>query len=179
LTPGFSTITIIAIPSLTAFWGCPGQNGHTACSDLIPADGEPLKLVTKSSRTSRHAPVSKRQYSGWQELFDQLKAILSNSRDIAMQYSPNNWSSMSLLWTVAPSIWCAAWARTCQLCDLVALFEATLTEEQIKSHFAARDAIDRLPPPLSRRSDGVRETAEPTSAKYNNGFWKPFVARIW
>jgi Xaa-Pro aminopeptidase len=29
-------------------------------------------------------------------------------------------------------------------CDLVALFEATLTEEQIKSHFAARDAIDPI-----------------------------------
>ena len=29
-------------------------------------------------------------------------------------------------------------------CDLVALFEATLTDEQIKSHFAARDAIDPI-----------------------------------
>jgi len=29
-------------------------------------------------------------------------------------------------------------------CDLVALFEATLSSEQIKSHFAARDAIDPI-----------------------------------
>ena len=29
-------------------------------------------------------------------------------------------------------------------CDLVAQFEATLTEEQIKTHFAARDAIDAI-----------------------------------
>ena len=28
--------------------------------------------------------------------------------------------------------------------DLLALFEATLTDEQIKSHFAARDAIDSI-----------------------------------
>ena len=28
--------------------------------------------------------------------------------------------------------------------DLVAQFEATWTEEQIKSHFAARDAIDAI-----------------------------------
>jgi Xaa-Pro dipeptidase len=28
--------------------------------------------------------------------------------------------------------------------DLVALFEATLTEEQIKTHFAARDAVDKI-----------------------------------
>src|SRR5437899_1239756 len=58
---------------------------------VIPAKGEPVKLVHKiESGHLDTLPGSKLQYAGWQELFDQVKAMLSNFRDIAMQYSPNN-----------------------------------------------------------------------------------------
>src|SRR6201988_3824451 len=44
---------------------------------LVPADGEPLKLVHKIEAGHLDSlPGAKRQYSGWQELFDQLKVIL-------------------------------------------------------------------------------------------------------
>jgi len=58
---------------------------------LIPAEGEPTKLVHKIEAGHLDTlPGTKSSYSGWQELFDSLKAMLANHRDIAMQYSPNN-----------------------------------------------------------------------------------------
>jgi Xaa-Pro dipeptidase len=58
---------------------------------LIPAEGEPLKLVHKIEAGHLDSlPGKKQQYSGWQELFEQLKAMLAKHLDLAMQYSPNN-----------------------------------------------------------------------------------------
>ena len=113
---------------------------------LIPAEGEPLKLVHKIEPGHLDSlPGSKRQYAGWQELFDQVKALLTGHRDIAMQYSPNNLifyvslvdaGTIELIRGLGKNIVSSA--------DLIAQFEATWTEDQIKSHFAARDAIDSI-----------------------------------
>ena len=113
---------------------------------LIPADGEPLKLVHKIEPGHLDTlPGSKRQYAGWQELFDQVKAMLANYRDIAMQYSPNNLVfTVSLVDGGTIDLVRGLGKNVVSSCDLVALFEATLTAEQIKSHFAARDAIDPI-----------------------------------
>src|SRR5215813_6411004 len=55
---------------------------------LIPAQGEPTKLVHKIEAGHLDTlPGTKQQYSGWKELFEQLKILLANQRDIAMQYS--------------------------------------------------------------------------------------------
>ena len=113
---------------------------------LIPAEGEPLKLVHRIEPGHLDTlPGSKRQYSGWQELFEQLKTILAGSRDIAMQYSPNNLVfTVSLVDGGTIDLVRGLGKNVVSSCDLVALFEATLTDEQIKSHFAARDAIDPI-----------------------------------
>jgi Xaa-Pro dipeptidase len=113
---------------------------------LIPAEGEPLKLVHRIEPGHLDTlPGSKRQYSGWQELFDQLKTILANCRDIAMQYSPNNLVfTVSLVDGGTIDLVRGLGKNVVSSCDLVALFEATLTDEQIESHFAARDAIDPI-----------------------------------
>jgi Xaa-Pro aminopeptidase len=105
-----------------------------------------LKLVHKiESGHLDTLPGSKRQYSGWKELFDQLKAILANDRDIAMQYSPNNLVfTVSLVDGGTIDLLRGLGKNVVSSCDLVALFEATLTDDQIKSHFAARDAIDPI-----------------------------------
>jgi Xaa-Pro dipeptidase len=113
---------------------------------LIPAQGDPLKLVHKIEAGHLDTlPGKKQQYSGWQELFDGLKAMLSSYRDIAMQYSPNNivfyvslvdGGTIDLVRGLGKNVVSSA--------DLVAQFEATWTEDQIKSHFAARDAIDAI-----------------------------------
>src|SRR5271165_5447425 len=58
---------------------------------LIPAKGEPVKLVHKiESGHLDTLPGRKTQYAGWQELFDGLKQMLGPYRDVAMQYSANN-----------------------------------------------------------------------------------------
>jgi Xaa-Pro dipeptidase len=124
----------------------PGQMVTRRWFYLIPADGEPLKLVHKIEPGHLDTlPGSKRQYSGWQELFDQVKAMLANSRDIAMQYSPNNLVfTISLVDGGTIDLVRGLGKNVVSSCDLVALFEATLTSDQIKSHFAARDAIDAI-----------------------------------
>jgi Xaa-Pro dipeptidase len=113
---------------------------------LIPASGEPVKLVHKIEPGHLDAlPGSKRKYSGWQELFDQVKAILADYRDIAMQYSPNNLVfTVSLVDGGTIDLIRGLGKNVVSSCDLVAQFEATLSAEQIKSHFAARDAIDPI-----------------------------------
>src|ERR1700746_2452957 len=113
---------------------------------LIPAEGEPVKLVHKIEAGHLDSvPGKKHQYSGWQELFDKLKAILANYRDLAMQYSPNNivfyvslvdGGTIDLVRGLGKNVVSSA--------ALVAQFEATWNDAQIKSHFAARDAIDAI-----------------------------------
>jgi Xaa-Pro dipeptidase len=113
---------------------------------LIPAKGEPIKLVHKIEAGHLDSlPGVKKQYAGWQELFDGIKQMLASHRDIAMQYSPNN-----LVFTV--SLVDAGTADTVRglgknivsSADLIAQFEATWTDAQIRSHFEARDIIDLL-----------------------------------
>jgi len=113
---------------------------------LIPAQGEPVRLVHKiESGHLDTLPGKKVLYAGWQELFDQIKQMLAAHRDIAMQYSPNN-----LVFTVSMvdggtlDVIRGLGKNVVSSADLVAQFEATWTDEQIKTHFAARDAVDAI-----------------------------------
>jgi len=113
---------------------------------LVPAQGEPQKLVHKIE--SGHLdllPGAKQTYSAWQELFSGLKQVLAGCQNIAMQYSPNNGvftislvdgGTLELLRGLGKNIVSSG--------DLVALFEATWTEGQIATHYAARDSIDAI-----------------------------------
>ena len=113
---------------------------------LIPAKGEPTKLVHKIEAGHLDPlPGSKRVYSGWKELFEQIKLFLADYKTIAMQYSPNNLvftvslvdaGTMELIRGLGKDVVSAA--------DLIAQFEATWTDEQIQTHYAARDAVDRI-----------------------------------
>src|SRR5437762_7082747 len=113
---------------------------------LIPAEGEPLKLVHKIEAGHLDSlPGKKSQYSGWQELFEKIRAMLSSCRDIAMQYSPNNLVfTVSLVDGGTLELIRGLGKNVVSSGDLVAQFEATWTDEQIKTHFAARDAIDSI-----------------------------------
>jgi Xaa-Pro aminopeptidase len=113
---------------------------------LIPAKGEPVKLVHKiESGHLDTLPGAKRQYAGWQELFDGLKHILAPYRDLAMQYSPNNFVfTISMVDAGTADMIRGLGKNIVSAADLIAQFEATLTDEQIQSHFAARDVIDAV-----------------------------------
>jgi Xaa-Pro dipeptidase len=113
---------------------------------LIPAEGEPQKLVHKIEAGHLDSlPGSKRSYSAWQELFESLKTMLRSHRDVAMQYWPNNGVfTVSLVDAGTVELLRGFGKNIVSSGDLVAQFEATWTEEQIKTHFAARDSIDAI-----------------------------------
>jgi Xaa-Pro dipeptidase len=113
---------------------------------VIPAQGTPIKLVHRVEPEHLDPlPGTKQTYSAWRELSEQLRAMLAPFRRVAMQYSPNN-----LIFYVG-----MVDAGTVEMIrgfgheivssgDLVAQFEAALSDEQIRAHFRARDKIDLL-----------------------------------
>ena len=113
---------------------------------LIPAKGDPIKLVHKIEAGHLDSlPGTKLRYSGWQELFDGLKQMLASYRDVAMQYSPNNIVfTISMVDAGTADLIRGLGKNIISAADLIAQFEATWTEEQIKTHFEARDAIDAI-----------------------------------
>ena len=113
---------------------------------LIPAKGEPSKLVHKIEAGHLDSlPGSKRVYSGWQELFEQIKLFLADYKTIAMQYSPNNLVfTVSLVDAGTMELVRGLGKNVVSAADLIAQFEATWTDQQIQTHFAARDAVDSI-----------------------------------
>jgi Xaa-Pro dipeptidase len=115
---------------------------------IIPREGEPTKLVHRiEAGRLDSVPGAKREYSSWRELWDNLQAMLVRHRTVAMQYSPNNLipyiglvdaGTVELVRSFGKEIVSSG--------DLVARFEAAWSDEQIASHFAARDAIDAIVP---------------------------------
>jgi Xaa-Pro aminopeptidase len=113
---------------------------------VIPRSGDPVKLVHRIEAGHLNSlPGSKREYSSWRELWDNLKAMLEPHKTVAMQYSPNNLipyiglvdaGTVELVRSFGKEIVSSG--------DLVARFEAAWTDEQIRSHFAARDAVDPI-----------------------------------
>ena len=113
---------------------------------LIPAHGEAAKLVHRIEAGHLDSlPGSKRVYSGWQELFDQIKSFLADYKTIAMQYSPNNLVfTVSLVDAGTMELVRGLGKNVVSAADLIAQFEATWTDEQIQTHYAARDAVDSI-----------------------------------
>ncbi len=113
---------------------------------LVPAQGDPQKLVHKIEAGHLDSlPGKKRTYSAWQELFEGLKQMLSPYRDVAMQYSPNNGVfTISLVDAGTAELIRGLGKNLVSSGDLVAKFEATWTDEQIQSHYAARDSVDAI-----------------------------------
>src|SRR5260370_6886363 len=71
--------------------------------------------------------------------------MLAPYRDVAMQYSPNNFVfTISMVDAGTADMIRGLGKNIVSAADLIAQFEATLTDEQIKSHFAARDVIDAV-----------------------------------
>jgi len=113
---------------------------------LIPARGEPVKLLHRIEPFHLDSlPGEKRTYAAWQEFVAKLREMLSGVREIAMQFSPNNMiftvsvvdaGTVDLIRSFGKSVVSSA--------DLIGRFEAAWTEEQIRSHFAARDSIDSI-----------------------------------
>ena len=113
---------------------------------LIPAQGEPRKLVHRIERSRLDTlPGELEEYSSWQELEHRLEAMLEGSTRIAMQYSPRNaimYVSMVDAGTV--EMLKHLGKKIVSSADLVSHFEAVLSEAQIATHFAAQQKLDEI-----------------------------------
>jgi len=112
----------------------------------VPANGEPVKLVHRiESHHLDSLPGNKTEYSAWQELWQNLEAMLKPYHKVVMQYSPNNQIPyISLVDAGMLELVRSFGKEIVTSANLVARFEATLTEAQMDSHLKARDAIDKI-----------------------------------
>lgn len=113
---------------------------------LVPAQGEPQKLVHRVEAGHLDGlPGMKRSYSSWQELQKQLQEIVVPYRNVAMQYSPQNQIPyVGLVDAGTVELVRGFGVNVVSSGDLVSQFEAVLNDEQIASHYAARDKIDAI-----------------------------------
>ena len=113
---------------------------------VVPAEGEPRKLVHRvESGKLDDLPGSKGVYSSWQELERGLDSMLAPWTRIAMQYSPNN----DIMYVSMVDAGTVEFIRSlgkeiASSADLVSLFGAVLTQDQIDSHYAAQRALDDI-----------------------------------
>jgi len=113
---------------------------------LIPAQGDPIKLVHRIEPDSLDSlPGEKWMYAARQELVDKLGEMLAGTSEVAMQFSPDN-----MLFTVSVvdagtiDLIRGFGKKVVSAANLLAQFEATWSEEQIRSHFAAGASIDAI-----------------------------------
>jgi Xaa-Pro dipeptidase len=113
---------------------------------FVPVKGLPRKLVHKiESESLAMLPGETLYYAAQNELQDHLEKLLADALSIAMQYSPRNAipyvsmvdaGTVELVRSVGPKIFSSA--------DLVQKYEACWTAEQLESHLAAGETVDRI-----------------------------------
>jgi len=113
---------------------------------FIPSRGEPRKLVHRiEAGALEPLPGRKNVYSGWQELQNGLRKLLTGSRTIAMQYSPeNNIPYIGLVDAGTVELVRKLKKKVVTSADLVQTFEAAWTPQQLESHLEAGKIIDRI-----------------------------------
>jgi Xaa-Pro aminopeptidase len=114
----------------------PTKAGSRRWFYLIRARGEPAKLVHAIETGMLDAlPGGKATYLSWQSLEEGLRAMLGGARRVAMQHSPRNevptisrvdGGTLELVRSLGTEVVTSA--------DLVQLFDATLSVEQLESH---------------------------------------------
>ena len=138
---------------------------------LIPAEGEPVKLNHRvEPRHLESLPGKQLHYGPWPEMHQKLREMLAPYQRIAMQYSPNNnimyislvdGGTLELLRSFDVEIGSSA--------DLVARFEATLSAEQIATHFEARDKIDPI----------MQAAFREIGTRVRSGGWDEYGVQQW
>jgi Xaa-Pro aminopeptidase len=147
---------------------------------FVPATGVPRKLVHAIEAGMLDSlPGDKKVYLPWQQLHEHLREILSGAGRIAMQYSPLNAipyisrvdaGTIELVRSFGVEVVTSA--------DLVQIFEAVWTEEQLESHLYAarnmREIVDVVFKEVGRR---VRERVPTTELDIQDFLWQEFHRR--
>ena len=113
---------------------------------FIPAKGETRKLVHKIEQGTLDSLGGKKfLYAGWEELHKMLPKVLSGSKTIAMQYSPeNNIPYIGLVDAGTIELIRKLKKKVVSSADLVQKFEASWSEEQFQGHLEAGKIVDRI-----------------------------------
>lgn len=109
----------------------------------VPAKGEPVKLVHGIELSTLDVlPGEKKVYVGWKQLESKLAEILSESKTIAMQYSPKNAvpyisrvdaGTIELIRSLGKNVVTSG--------NLVQAFEASWTPKQLETHIYAVESL--------------------------------------
>jgi Xaa-Pro aminopeptidase len=120
----------------------PEQIGSRRFFYFIPDDGSPKKLVHRiESGALDHLPGEKIVYLTWQELEHGVAQLMGGAQKVAMEYSPRNGNPyVSRVDAGTVELVRSYGVEVVSSGDLVAQFEATLSDDQWASHFEA----DRL-----------------------------------
>src|SRR5271165_6176629 len=124
----------------------PGATATRRWYYFIPVTGEPRALVHRiESGILDRLPGQKRVYSGWSAQTAGLQWLLSSSKTVAMQYSPLcaiPYVSMVDGGTV--ELVRQAGVEVVTSANLVQLFEARWSSDQLESHLEAGRRVDRV-----------------------------------
>lgn len=134
---------------------------------FIPAQGEPKGLVHAiEPGILAGLPGDVRKYSSWTAQQEGVNRLLSGSRKIAMQYSPNcSIPYVSLVDGGTLDLVRGAGVVIATSANLVQLFEARWTAEQLEMHVEAGRRIDRV------RADAFRHIAAALAASQKITEW--------
>lgn len=111
---------------------------------FIPASGTPQKLVHRIENDALdHLPGDKTMYLKWQELEDGIGKMVSGCSRLAMEYSPRNGNPYisrvdAGTVEVVKSFGCDVQPSG----DLISIFEATLSADQLQTHYKAAELCD-------------------------------------
>jgi Xaa-Pro aminopeptidase len=138
---------------------------------LVPAQGVPVKLVHRIEAFHLDSlPGEKREYAAGSEFVVQLAELLGTVTNLAMQFSPNNLIfNVSLVDAGTVDLVRSLGKNVVSSADLISKLEAVWTEEQISSHFAARDSIDVI----------TKAAFQELGRRLNSGATKEFDMQQW
>jgi Xaa-Pro aminopeptidase len=124
-------------------------------------------------------PGGKKVYLPWQQLHQHLRDMLAGSRHIAMQYSPlNAIPYISRVDAGTIELVRSFGVEVASSADLVQVFEAVWTSEQVESHLYAarhmREIVDVTFQEVARR---IREKVQSTELDIQEFIWKQYEAR--
>jgi Xaa-Pro aminopeptidase len=113
---------------------------------LIPAKGEPRKLVSRIEPTKLdELPGGKEYFLSWRELHAKVCEMLAAMPRIAMNYSPlNNIPYVSMVDAGILELVRKSGVEVVSSADLVQTFEAVLDEAAYQSHLEAAEKVDRI-----------------------------------
>jgi Xaa-Pro aminopeptidase len=129
---------------------------------FVPATGAPKKLVHAiETGTLDSLPGDKHVYLPWQQLHQLLRQALGGAKKVAMQYSPmNTIPYISRVDAGTVELVRSFGVEVVTSADLVQVFEAVWSDEQLDSHLYAaknmREIVDEVVKEVRRRvQDGV------------------------